>query len=304
MTHGYDVEKIKYLCDKILNTYEKNNLVQILIKTDDQDLIDYTVKNFNRIFNSSIKFKMEMLMKLKKFLDDETIDKYRLIVDMCGAVNDKNNGCYKVFNNILNYNLCEKTNDTIALYYNKSIMKEIYYITNGATSYVYRVGDYVVKLSTRRFCSKVDRHFRIIKNKMEIIYDENGNPILYIEGQKYLNRDDSKITDEMIYQLLIDLRDSGDEMTDPYALKFKRSNFALLDSYKDADVDDPSELEKLPDYFKENPLVIIDVDLIYKQNDPNKCYFSYSTDTYTMDYAIENYERGIANQKLLKNIHR
>jgi hypothetical protein len=138
---------------------------------------------------------------------------------------------------------------------------------------------------------------------MEIIYDGNGNPILYIERQKYLNRDDSKITDKMIYQLFVDLRDSGDEITDPRALKYDYGNFALLDSYEDADVDDPSELERLPDYFKENPLVIIDVDLIYKQNDSDKCYFGYSSDKYTMDYAIENYERGIANQKLLKNIN-
>ena len=83
-------------------------------------------------------------------------------------------------------------------------------------------------------------------------------------GCKKIDTNPDHITDEMIMELFLDFKKHGLYIADPKCLKFDKSNFGLLKDYRDANLGTYKSYDELPDSFKKNPLVLLDVDLIYR----------------------------------------
>lgn len=293
VNNNLSAEEAMYICDTILDTHDKNDLGKTLVSINHPQLKEYTLKNFERILNSSISTKMELLTKLRESLDSKVTDEYNKLIELFNMIDSKGFDCHQIFSNILNYNILGYLESLIEEYLDKSITRDITYLTHGTTTYVFRVGDYVLKIGNNRFCAECPEHFRIIRNvERKVVLDKKNNPAFFIEVQKYIDRSNTVITEEMIYQLFVDLKKSGIELTDPIALDYRNDNFALLSDYREANVSDSSSYDGLPSEFKENPLVVIDVDLIYTRTTDNKKYFQdkYFPSDKTMDEVIEHYE--------------
>lgn len=298
---NYDVtdENVIHLCDRIIEHYGRNDVGKELLKTKREQLRQYLISNFEPIFKSSNAAKMDMLNSLRGSLEPNIIREYQYLLSMFNMIDSPGFDCQQIFSNILNYDLYDYFKNVTRKYYDKSESKEFRYLQHGITSHVFRIGDYVIKLGNFRYSSKCPKHYRILnEEERRVVLDENKKPIFYIEIQKYVNQNLNKITDDMIYQLFVDLKNSGLELTDPCSLKYQPSNFALLDNCEESDF----KRGPVSESFKENPLVLIDLDLVYRKNDKNKQYFrgQYDPSDYTMDQAISDYERAVGVSKKIK----
>lgn len=285
------IENIYYLCDIILKRYPQNNISQILINNNKPEIKKYLIDHLETIFNTSIINKAKILDIFYKELPRSLIDKYKILIKMLKDVKSKTNEhlIYYKYNIIINYNLTNQIYNIINKYLNKSNNKSFKFLNKGTTNHVFQVGEYVLKISDYRYCKNCPKHFRIIKNEERIVInDNNQTPIFYIEVQKLLNQNKTKITKKLIYKLFKDLQKDGITTTDPLTLEYNPNNFAFLNNYKDAYIDNNNSY-KLPDYFKENPLVLIDNDLIYYNHEMKNDF------NINMESVINEYE-----QKTLK----
>ncbi len=294
-------ESITYISNLIINNYPQNDVGKVLIETNDPIIKKYILNNFDIIFNTCNNSKIKMLKRLRNELNENINNKYSFLNTMMDLTNINSDYFNEVLENILKYNLLDTILKLKDKYMSLSINKEFSYVNRGVSTFVFRIGDYVIKLSNYRYCPKCPKHFRVIKNyERKVIHDNSNNPVFYIEIQQYINNKEQNITDQMIYELFKDLQMAGLEITDPKSLNFVNDNFALLESYKDADINKRTSLNTLPDHFKRNPLVLLDIDLLYKINDKNKKYFSgskYYSGTFNMDESINFFE---AAKKLRK----
>lgn len=138
------------------------------------------------------------------------------------------------------------------------------YIASGSTGVVYQVGDFVLKLFRTKWSYEdviCPNLFLIVKNYEEIyIRDNRGIVECGIEVQPYLQRDAKKVDVKYLGYFLHELDALGYRYTDTLMSGPCGDNCRLLDSYLDADCANP---ERLPNWFKEMPLVLVDRDRIY-----------------------------------------
>lgn len=158
------------------------------------------------------------------------------------------------------------------------------------TSDVFASEKNVLKLGTPRFNNNIDLDFfRIIPTSITRVKNDDKEIDSVYEFQERIDTDESHITNEMIYELFLDFKKHGMFIHDPNCLAFKKENFGLLKSYKDANLGKYKNHEDLPESFKKHPLVLYDTDLVYKYSGsikPPELPFSSSL---TMDNAIESY---------------
>ena len=128
---------------------------------------------------------------------------------------------------------------------------------------VFKIGNKVLKFGWIRNNPNCEQHYRLLElERFEIVYDEEGNPILYIEIQRYLSQEN--ITEDDIQAFYDDLSNSGYLYIDPRGKN--ASNFGVLDSSVAAKI---IESQPVSDSFKEKALVLIDRDCVWKKDDPN-----------------------------------
>lgn len=87
-----------------------------------------------------------------------------------------------------------------------------------------------------------------------------------VEVEKYYSRRVEYGNKELERKFRDALAELGYVVED-YLTEENISNLYYLDDYHDADVEDP---ESLPDWFKENPVVLVDRDLVFKKDVPKK----------------------------------
>ena len=140
----------------------------------------------------------------------------------------------------------------------------------GTCSRVFRVGDYVIKLSNKKWSMEDNicpRGYLFAKNYEEdIVRKSNGEVTGAIEVQKYLTR--PLVVDDymVIFNYQEALRNAGYYTKDVLTDREGGFNCYYLDSYLDADCEDP---ESLPEWFKKDPVVLVDRDLIFKLENKN-----------------------------------
>lgn len=302
-----------FISNGILNDNYKNDLGKVLLKYSNYvPVINYMDGNFDKILISSRDCKVQLIAVFQKCFDNKLCDKYILYSGINNLIKNNpydidENQLNKMLSIMIDNDMLDYVNDLIKEYISKSKSNDISFIKQGRSCVLYKVGDYALKIATKRFVTYPDEHFRVILNyERKIIYDEIGQPLLFIEMQEYLNQDPEKLTQEEIYEVFIDLRKAGLETTDPKTLTYDYDNFGVLSDYTKANIKGYNSPEDLPEHFKKNPIVILDNDLIYKKDSSHAKHFSTFVSRksgYTMDDAIADYEENKLYKESVKKLH-
>lgn len=150
--------------------------------------------------------------------------------------------------------------------------KDVEFGGMGTTRKVLKVGDDSILKFARHLYSdeNVTEHFLLCPNKLKKITVSNSTTI-YIEEEPYLSKTHNgrKMTEQDIENFLMEANKQGLVITDPLCLSKDNDNFGFLKSYKDATLAGVNSYDELPDWFKERPIVLYDIDLVtYKKDQP------------------------------------
>lgn len=149
-------------------------------------------------------------------------------------------------------------------YMDLSKNKQYGFVGRGTTCNCYRIGDYVIKLINTKWSYEdvICPNLYLIAKNYEEIYLRNRNGIVSggLEVQKYLTKKAKDVDLKYFEYFDLELDRLGYKRTDSLTGGLRGENTMLLDTYLDADIENP---EKLPDWFKQCPLVLIDRDRIY-----------------------------------------
>jgi len=259
--------------EHILNNYERNSLAYFLLIGSDnvEERLDDFKMDSDRLFMTSCDYKLMIYKKYSEFISE------RLISDF---------GRYlKYFNpddvrleTMIYHGLWDELTTYVDKYLSLSKNVRWGFLDEGTTSTCYQIGDYVFKLINMKWSYEeviCPRLYLILKNLEERYFrNQNGHILAGIEVQKYLSRGSSDVTGKDIKNFENELRSLGYYVKDKLVGGKFGDNCMLLDSYKDADCDDP---ESLPETFKKKPLVLVDHDLVYKVGQKDiKCLLGYN----------------------------
>lgn len=152
-------------------------------------------------------------------------------------------------------------------YMELSKSKEYGFVGGGTTCDCYRIGDYVIKLVKTKWSYEdviCPNLYLIAKNYEEIyLRDKKGIVGGGLEVQKYLTRRADNIDPKYFRYFDLALGRLGYRRTDTLTKGTCGENTMLLDTYRDADCPNP---EKVPVWFRQYPLVLVDRDRIYPKD--------------------------------------
>lgn len=256
-TDNENKEIYELLKDFIIEKYPKNNLAKSLIKANNDTCL---LEDLDTLFLTSKDYKIEIYEKYSAHLSSEIISYLQRNYEMFQRTPFH-------LERIYDYNLDKTLTELVDKYLSISKNKTVKYIDKGSTTACYRIGDYVIKFILSKYNNSENCPSLYLINKAffeELVKDDDGKCIAGLEVQRYLSKKLSRTDITSVKQFRNLLKDEGYYIRDPI-----RPNFRFLDSYKDADCAEP---EFLPKYFKENPLVCIDRDCIYKMAKKRKIH--------------------------------
>ena len=300
--HGASDQNINAIATIIVNNFAANNVASIMHDRNYDNFDTFLSKNLDLIIHNTKDTRIIHYAKNNNILDSSLEDKYNLILQLMASGNhNENKHIYAITDAIMNNNLDTYVSN-IFNQFAKNSNYDLNQIGRGATSTVYRIDDYVIKLGTRRFSFDCPKHYRIAPSQIrKQITNENGEPVFYVEVQNFYSSEG--INRELIYQLLLDLYNDGIEVTDPITLAMYYNNFAFLDSPSQMNNSTKEKDEdkgyiylgidiKPSNNFIKNPLVIIDTDLMYPVQVEKKKFFpEQGYPLLTHKKALERYEK-------------
>ena len=290
LVHNRDKDYVR-LKDYILENYKANSLASTLLEPvyllnpDDFKIMEDTTfskrenafrVDANNLFITSKDYRFSLFRKhsdkirqdlldtfegkIKYYLESDREDELsRLRVASTPAVRDLNS----IYSGGLGFQLEEWTEKYLDL----SKSKEYGFVGEGTTCSCYRIGDYVIKLVKAKWsyediiCPDL---FLIAKAyEAEYVRDKDGVVQVGLEVQKFLSKSAKEIDPEYFRLFDSELMKLGYKRTDTLIDGPCGDNTRVLDSYLDADCDDP---ESVPDWFKKCPVVLIDRDRIYPKD--------------------------------------
>ena len=284
-----DKSIVNCLLKLILDKYQTSNIGTFITSNMHKpEIVEFGVENAQDIYErTNNKFKF---LTFFDGIADFSVDyntRYMLDIISKIPVEELN---FEYFENLDDY---ENLNAAVGIFKKYGGVNDTSFVGGGTTSCVFKVGSYVVKVGQQRFSDTVPRHYRIIKS-----HDFIRGSDFAVESQSFLEYKNTLVSTDDIYELLVDLRKAGIILFDSLALSYDFNNFGILNSYRDADCDDP---EMLPDSFKEMPFVLYDNDFIETYNEEedqlDKMYEemygngSNVTSVSYMEDAIRNYEK-------------
>jgi hypothetical protein len=245
--------------DYILNNYETNDLAKHLLSNNQ---LEEFQKDAKCLFDTSRNFKLQIYTYYAKQISDELLqDSLETYYEKIKYFKKDTKLDPHLFK-ITSYGLGKKLEDYVDKYLSLSKDSTYEYIANGSTSSCYRIGDYAFKLDTMKWSYEdtiCPNLYLILKNLEEVfIRDEQGIVLAGLEVQKFLKRSANYLPEEVYDFFHEELEKMGYYITDSLF-----NNCRLLDCYQDADTDYPS---RLPEIFKEYPIVLVDRDRIYQKD--------------------------------------
>lgn len=257
--------KENYLASNLLS-YEKEPLGYARMYTlvrNPEKTAEFT-KDATRLFDTSKDYKLPIYLKYSELIARDILERFETLISMYQIPNvDLSSN--SVLQSVLGQGLEQKLRLYTEKYLDLSKSKETGYITSGATSGCFRLGDFVIKLvQTKWSCEPIicPDLYLIIKNLEEdLIRDDKGIVLAGLEVQRYLSKSANHVSDEILRLFQEELKRLGYYSLDTFINGTCGDNCMLLDSYLDADHPNP---ESLPDWFKATPIVLVDRDDIYK----------------------------------------
>ena len=138
----------------------------------------------------------------------------------------------------------------------------------GSCTRVFRIGDYVIKCSCKKWSLSncvCPNSYLIAKNYEEdIVRNDLGEVTGALEVQRYLVRPLLEKEEDLGEAFLDSLEDEGYKLMDQPADDVFGANCRHLEDYRLADTDD---FDKLPEWFKKDPVVLVDRDLVFPLED-------------------------------------
>lgn len=152
-------------------------------------------------------------------------------------------------------------------YMDLSKSKEYGFVGKGTTCSCFRIGDYVIKLVNTKWSyeDEICPNLYLVAKNYEEIYlrDKRGVVNGGLEVQKYLTRSAENIDPKYFRYFDLALDRLGYRRTDTLTKGTCGENTMLLDTYRDADCPNP---EKVPVWFRQYPIVLVDRDRIYPKD--------------------------------------
>lgn len=249
----------------ILTHYDKNYLASMLLNQIN-NVPDYIKqmefeKDADRIFETTIDYKIQLLTNYSKYIKDEYIN---ALANHLRYFKDEKGNYKYIIDHIFSHGLGNKLEKYIDKYLSLSTCDDYRFLSSGSTSSSYKIGDYVFKLSTTKWSYEdiiVPEIYLIIKDlEEEYIRNDKGIILAGLEVQQYLEHDGENVDYKSISNWFKDLDDLGYVFTDRLVHGECGCNARVLNDYHDANCHNP---EALPDWFKEQPLVLVDRDRVY-----------------------------------------
>ena len=255
----FDVELFTEIKEFIFANYPKNHLLGFLAQNDEfeDDLFHFheeIVKDFERLYKTSFDYKLAAIDKYEEYIPkDEYLELFR-ILKLFRFQRD-------VLEDIFKRGMGEDFIHLLKKYLGVRDSPTIRY-DNGSVTDVFAIGDFVIKFISEihTISDAKERYFpcflvnKVIEEKY--YYDKDGKllGILQVQPRLYCLIEDKnleKLFEEELERLGYFVYDG----------LIERKNLYYLNDYHDADIDDP---ETLPDWFKENPIVLVDLDLMFR----------------------------------------
>lgn len=266
LIHGIGEDVYLQVRDFIFSNYEKNTLAAALDgygKYNLDSLLlnkEMLVRDIDKLFVTSKNYKYVLATKYCEYLDPTLLMEFRSKV--CPFTWIDKDAVNKIFLSGLGDRFLEYVDKYLEISTGAKVISDA---GVGSCSRVFRVGDYVIKLSHKKWSMEDNlcpRGYLFAKNYEEdFVRKSNGEVTGAIEVQKHFTR--PLVVDEefVISKYQEALMNAGYYTKDVLTDKDGGSNCYYLDSYRDADCDDP---EQLPDWFKKNPVVLVDRDLVFR----------------------------------------
>ena len=269
---GLDIEIYEKIKNFILREYQSNTLARRLC-TELDDELKSSLAFFNRVFLNDINelfitskdYKWELYTKYGNYLSPFLFEEFDSIIKPFVSI--KNDNVKMVLEDLSKKGLLDNFLSLTTKYLELSTeSKVIRYLTKGSCATVFLVGDYVIKYSPSKHDDKeCPNIYLVIKNLEEKYqYDDFGTITGAIEVQKYLSKPVIELEMSTVFKWCEALNDLGYRYGDILVNGPYGSNMFYLNDYHDADTNDP---ENLPEWFKENPIVLIDRDMVEEIKD-------------------------------------
>jgi hypothetical protein len=276
LTHNRETE-YKKLKDYIIKDYKYNYIASQLLT--DEWLVDpethillndpnrkMKAKEFNKdaneLFRTSADYRYTIYLRHKAKISQELLNEFAYRIRYY-LKEDKTHNLESIYRCGLGQLLEEWTEKYMEL----SQSKEYGFVGGGTTCNCYRIGDYVIKLVKTKWSYEdvICPNLYLIARNYEEIYLRDKKGIVYggLEVQKYLTRKADNIDPKYFRYFDLALDRLGYRRTDTLTKGTCGENTMLLDTYRDADCPNP---EKVPVWFRQYPLVLVDRDRIYSKN--------------------------------------
>lgn len=244
----------------IMETYLENSLGKYLLRCKSEGLIELK-NNLDEYFVSSLNSRFLLYRRMGNYLSKDIKDDFKK--DFGLFLNHPED--FGALERLFVYNMEKDIVRCVRKYLFLSKNKTCERIGSGVTSKVYRIGDYVLKLVQLKI-EKEDcpNLYLIVKNEEELyVRDDTGNIKAGIEVQRYVSPIAFSIDQRLIDSFTESLSDEGYLLDDPLVKKRSNEvNAGVLSSYLDADTDN---FDDLPDWFKKDPIVLLDRDCVRKK---------------------------------------
>ena len=276
LTHNREAD-YKKLKDYILKDYKYNYIASQLLT--DEWIVDPEThrllndpnremkekefnKDANELFRTSADYRYTIYLRHKAKISQELLNEFAHRIRYY-LKEDRSHDLESIYRCGLGQLLEEWTEKYMEL----SKSKEYGFVGGGTTCKCYRIGDYVIKLVKTKWSYEdviCPNLYLIAKNYEEIyLRDKKGIVDGGLEVQKYLTRRADNIDPKYFRYFDLALDRLGYRRTDTLTKGTCGENTMLLDTYRDADC---SNTEKVPVWFRQYPLVLIDRDRIYPKD--------------------------------------
>ena len=202
--------------------------------------------------------KMKLIDTFKDEVSEDTYEQYKPFLKLYSLYKEKSVDVF--ITRLINANEESK----LLPYLNDKLI----YLNSGTTTDVYTDGTKVVKLTLEKYCPDTVKDFYLLA-PTETIKINTCNKISeqVREVQKYLpkKKNGIKINKFEIKRFLKELDKCGYYTDDPNNLDLLPDNFGYLNDYHDANISGFNSCDELPNWFKRRPLVLYDIDKVYKK---------------------------------------
>ena len=271
LIHGIGEDIYYQIRDFIFKNYEKNTLAAALDGYGSLNMDVFTlnkemlITDINKLFVTSKNYKYVLATRYQEYMDPAILFEFRSKISPFTWIDRE--AVSKIFLSGLGDKFIEYVDKYLEMSTGAKVISDA---GCGTCSRVFRIGDYVIKLSHKKWSMEEDlcpSGYLFAKNYEEdVVRLSTGEVTGAIEVQKHLTR--PLVVDEasVISKYQEALRREGYYTKDVLADREGSANCYYLDSYRDADCDDP---EQLPEWFKEEPVVLVDRDLVFRLENKN-----------------------------------